>query len=132
MGGGLRRISHKCAWKALQRFRKLCIRIQGSQVVATPRSDDPECCFDRTQYFRNRSRCALLRRFARVLARFARENAPSFSCQPIALRPGKQTHHDKGYPAVPPEFVGVPEVKLFEASVSPKLESVLVPAVVKV
>jgi hypothetical protein len=41
---------------AVQRFRKLCIRIQGSQVVATPRSDDPECCFDRTQYFRNRSR----------------------------------------------------------------------------
>jgi hypothetical protein len=41
--------------RCVQRFRKLYIRIQGSQVVATPRSDDPECCLDRTQYFRNRS-----------------------------------------------------------------------------
>jgi len=40
---------------ALQRFLKWCIRILGSQVVATPGSDDPDCSFDRKQYFQNRS-----------------------------------------------------------------------------
>ncbi len=66
---------------AIKRFRKWPICTHGSQVVATPRSDDPEDSSDRTQYFRNRrsrSFAHLTHIFVRGITGHAEEDLPAF------------------------------------------------------